>query len=342
MLWTMCVWLAAHMTAAGATHEVTAELDQIEAAVAILEIQAEGGEPDEGMWQALWNSHGYERLIERETAMGREDGFDIKLKEWMTSSETVARARGFRQALTRWREFDPSAAAARARAYLPAGTPLRATLYPVVKHTSNSFVFDLSGDAAIFMSVDPQTSSEMIQAVMTHELHHVGLARCPDTADMERLSETQQQVVSWLGILGEGVAVLATAGGPMRHPHYYSPATEYLVWERDVADFARDLERMETFFMALLDGEIEEKDQRSRLFEFVSTDDVPQGPGYTVGWKMAAMVERGLGRDALLATMCDPRALLESYNRVVERTQTETARLPMWSAAFLKRLKPVE
>jgi len=65
----------------------------------------------------------------------------------------------------------------RAQAYLPAGLEIRATIYPVVKKATNSFVFDLGGEnPAIFMYVDPSIPPEKLENTLAHELHHVGIS----------------------------------------------------------------------------------------------------------------------------------------------------------------------
>ncbi|MEA2600026.1 MAG: hypothetical protein QOF89_1018 [Acidobacteriota bacterium] len=67
--------------------------------------------------------------------------------------------------------------------------------------------------------------------------------------------------------------------------------------------------------------------------------DVPQGAFYTVGWKMAAMVERARWRDALLQTICDPRSLLAAYNEVAAaHPRGDGEGLALWSADFLAAL----
>src|SRR5574341_2192604 len=99
----------------------------------------------------------------------------------------------------------------------------------------------------------------------------------------------------WMSGFAEGRAVLAAAGGPDVHPHATSDSAERAVWERDVALVPRDVARLEAFYVDLLDGKLSDEAARDRGFTFVSTDSVPQGAFYTVGWYMAAVVERELG-----------------------------------------------
>lgn len=328
------------MTAKAADNvQINLVTDEVEAALAILETASAGHTPSEKQWQALWQSAGYRRLLERETAMGRQEGFSDKLAAWLQAPANTGRAAEFRKLVEFWRGFDAATAGERAHAYLPQGFVLRATLYPVIKHTQNTFVFDVQNDPAIFMTINPEDSVESIAATMTHELHHIGLGQCPALADYDKLNPRQQRAVDWLSVFGEGLAVLATAGGPMRHPHFYSTPEEYLVWERDVANFKRDIPRVEAFFKSILDGSLPEERQRAELFTFIATEDIPQGAAYTAGWKMAALVERRFGHAALVSVMCDPRELLKLYNRAASETVASSAEnLPLWSEDFIASL----
>jgi hypothetical protein len=72
---------------------------------------------------------------------------------------------------------------------------------------------------------------------------------------------------------------------------------------------------------------------------FVSTDDVPQGPYYTVGWLMSAVVERELGRQRLVEPLCDPAMFLRDYNRAAQAKMSRGhAPLPIWSDVLINRI----
>jgi hypothetical protein len=57
-----------------------------------------------------------------------------------------------------------------------------------------------------------------------------------------------------------------------------------------------------------------------------------QGPWYTVGWKMAVVVEQTFGTDAVIQGAADPRVLLGNYNRAVRERRLD---LPLWSDRVL-------
>ena len=181
-----------------------------------------------------------------------------------------------------------------------------------------------------------------LENTLAHELHHVGSTACDEPEGIDSLSAAASKVVNWLSAFGEGLAVLAAARGPNVHPHASSKADAWIVWERDVANFDRDLRRLEAFFQTVLDGKLTEEEQRTNLFRFINTDDVPQGPFYTVGWKMASIVEQAQGRDAVIAAVCDPRVLLSTYNRVVKSQQWSSDSLALWSESFLASIKARE
>jgi hypothetical protein len=142
-----------------------------------------------------------------------------------------------------------------------------------------------------------------------------------------------------LGAFGEGLAVLAAAGGPDVHPHATDNPDAWLVWERDVANFNTDLRRLEAFFRDLLAGKLPAEEANRRLFSFIDAEGVPQGPFYTVGWKMAVLVEKAKGRETLVKILCDPRALLAAYNEAAAaHPRKDGEGLAMWSPDFLAGL----
>jgi hypothetical protein len=265
---------------------------------------------------------------------------DSSFRAFVLSPELQGHVPALRRALEGWRTLDARAAAARAFAYLPPGTVLRARIYPVIKPRTNSFVWDLHGDPAIFFYLDPEVAPAKAENTLAHELHHVGFAQgCPGTPDAATGPERARD---WLGGFGEGLAVLAAAGGPNVHPHASSPAAERAVWDRDVARWKTDFAALERFFLDVAhDRAGSEEETTRRGFTFISTDPIPQGAFYTVGWTMGATIERELGRAALVGAMCDHPALLRLYNRAAARINRRGGdRLPLWSEELLRLVNP--
>lgn len=319
--------------------QVTVVTDQAEAVLAIAEAAARGDAPDSAAWARLWSAEGYQRLKSREAGMGRPMS-DSAFRAFVLSPALRERLSALRRAVGEWRALDARAAAARAFAYLPRGTVLRARIYPVIKERTNSFVWETRTDPAIFFYLDPGQSPAQAENHLAHELHHVGFAAaCPAAADDARGAELAR---GWMGGLAEGLATLAAAGSPHVHPHAWSPAAERAVWDRDVVAWKRDFAQLERFFLDVAHGRAGTDEEITRRgFRFVTTDSVPQGPFYTVGWVMGSTVQRELGRDVLVAAMCDPGTLLAAYNRAAGRINARGGdRLPLWSAELLRLVPP--
>lgn len=319
--------------------DVRVVTDEADAVLAILDHLAAGREPAESAWQRLFATEGYRRLRQREEAFHRAIT-DSAFREFVRSPDLLARAPALRATLARWVAADPTAAARAAFLYLPAHARIRATVYPAIKPRTNSFVFEPRTNPAIFLYLDPAVSAPKFANTMAHELHHLGYANaCPDPPPDSTVPSGVRAARDWMGGFAEGRAVLAAAGGPDVHPHATSDSAERAVWERDVALVPRDLARLETFYLDLLEGRLSDEAARERGFTFVATDSVPQGAFYTVGWYMAAVVERELGRERLVATTCDPARFLSDYNRAAARVAARgEPPPPRWSDALLARV----
>lgn len=318
--------------------------DQAEAVLEVLNARASGREPSPEMWGRVFESEGYRRLRAREIAMGQPFGEEA-FRAFVTSDSVLARAEQLRATLDGWVAADMVAAARRAFAYLPDDAVIRAKVYPVIKPKTNSFVFEPATDPAIFLYLDPDRTAARLENTVAHELHHIGYAgACPDPDPA--LPKGVRDARSWMSGFGEGLAVLAAAGGPDVHPHATSGPAERATWDRDVAHVVRDMDRLERFFLDLVAESMTEEEARARGFAFVVSDDVPQGAFYTVGWHMSATIERELGRDRLIATLCDPVQLLIDYNRAAKRDRSRRAELgqpearaPVWSDSLVDRLR---
>jgi len=295
---------------------------------AVLNIVAKKGQGvTDADWQRLFSSEGYVRLKKRDTQMGRPFE-EADFRTFVLSDDLAKRAPELTRTLGLWTGVDPSAAARRALAYLPEGAHIRAKVYPVIKPKDNSFVFEVKTDPAIFLYLDPAVPPEKLENTLAHELHHIGFGgSCPAPAveaEVAKLPAATRTALLWMGGFGEGLAMLAAAGGPDIHPHAVSPATDRERWDRDVARFPEDLRRIEAFFRDVLVRKLSEEEAQKTAMTFYGE----QGPWYTVGWKMAATIETALGRDRLVAAACDPRRLLPAYNEAARKLG---GGLPLWS-----------
>ena len=314
-----------------ATPDLTIVTDEVEAALAILDLRGAGASVSDAAWQRLFRSEGYRRLAAREAAMGREFG-DSAFRAFMTSDSLLRRAPALRRTLQEWRAARLDDAGRKALAYLPPGTALRAKVYLLIKPRPNSFVFEAATDPAIMLYLDPTRTPAQFENTVAHELHHIGYASGCDSSPDAPADSAVSTARQWLSAFGEGVAMLAAAGGPDVHPHATSPAEDRARWDRDVANAPADLRRVEAFLLDVLDRRVTDPDSISRAaMSFFGV----QGPWYTLGWVMASTVERNAGRTALVNALCDPVQLLVAYNDVTRRQGTA---LPVWSDALLARL----
>ena len=126
------------------------------------------------------------------------------------------------------------------------------------------------------------------------------------------------------------------AGGADVHPHTVSDISDRERWDKDVANFNEDLKRVEAFFLEVADGKLSGDAETKAGFAFFGI----QGPWYTVGWKMAVVIEKAYGRKRLIDAFCDSGQLLPTYNSAAKRFN-KSARKPtgLWSEDLLRRLR---
>lgn len=332
------VLLVAASTAAGAAVDLRIDSSQADAALALLDQRAAGAAGSKADWERLFSCEAYLRLERRELSMGRafpREGF----REFVFSDELAARREALAVTLAAWRQVDLAAVAARIVPYLPAEARIRATVYPVIKPKSNSFVFETETDPAIFLYLDPGQSAEEFANTVAHELHHVGLASL-SAAFRERIAKLPdhaRQAARWIGAFGEGLAVLAAAGSPDVHPMRDFPEADRIRWDQDQQSFDQHLAQIDGFLSDLVSGGFARPEVADRVaFGFFGY----RGPWYTVGWRMGAIVERRYGRPALLECMADPRQLLVRYNQAAAEANAAggAVPLPLWSEPLLAAL----
>lgn len=309
--------------------------DEAEAALTLLRQRQAGQAPSDSDWRRLFNSNGYRHLAEREAAMGR--GFsDSGFATFLVSDSVLRRATALEAALPGLEHADVSAAAARALAYLPRGTPLRARLYLEIKPATNSFVFTGRDSVpSIFLYVRSDYRPAQLENTIAHELHHIGLnAACPEPP-LTHATPAQRMLLLYLGAFGEGQAMLAAAGSPTAHPHAADADSIRERWDRDMAHAPADIDSLSAFFTAVLDARLTSADSVS---EQARTYYGVQGPWYTVGWLMAATIERERGRDALIGSLCQPTRFIALYNEAAQSADRRGATLPLWPAPLVQRL----
>ena len=315
-------------TAASGRDELTFMTHEAETALAILSTEARGEKVDGESWQRLFTSEGY-RLRQRREASMQRPFTDDEFRAFLGAPETIAAAPALTRTLAEWRARSLTGAARLAQAYLPSDTPLRARVLVVVKPRSNSFVFKADGVSLVFLYLDPKQTPAQFENTVAHELHHIGIgAACPDPPK-GTYSPPVALARTFVGAFGEGFAMLAAAGGPEVHPHASSQSEDRARWDRDLSHLDADLGAVERFLVDILDGRLADERQ---AFAAAAPFWGVQGAWYTLGWRMAASIEKRFGRARLIRDECDPVALLADYDATVPAGGAR------WSDAFLRRL----
>lgn len=312
---------------------LTVDPTEAQLVLGMLDQRAAGRLPADSDWARLLASAPYRRLAERERSMGRafDDG---AFKTFVLSDSLLAARTQLRRTLQAWMARDLVPAAQGILPYLPAEARIRATVYPVIKPRTNSFVFDTKGNPAIFLYLDPAVPAPKYRNTVAHELHHIGFASVtrPEAAADSALAKGTRDALDWMSAFGEGFAMLAAAGGPRVHPHATSLPADRQRWDADMMHTDDDLAKVEAFLMDLIEGRIATEDEVNRRgMEFFGV----QGPWYTLGYRMAATIERRYGRRVLIEAMRDPRVMVHRYNAAIAEENRRGAHHALWSARFV-------
>jgi len=305
--------------------------DESEASLAIIERHARGEAVRPSEWGALFASAGYRALAARDSAFGAPRN-DSSFARFLMGDSLAARAPALAERVRAMSRLDVTAAARQALSYAPQQARIAATIFPVIKPQPNSFVFGPDTAPQLFLFVNTDETPAHFFNRLTHELHHVALnTACPEDP-APNLPQPVHALVRNLGGFGEGLAMLAAAGSPDVDANAESDAATRARWDADVKDYPRQFAQIEAMVRGVVSGQIMTRDSVRALAQ---TFYGAQGPWYVVGWKMAAAIEKELGRPALIAAMCDPRQLMATYNRAVMHAN---AALPTWDERLLAAL----
>jgi hypothetical protein len=350
MLCTLCclagmVPAASARTAANNRIQLTLDTSEADQVLAILALRQAGKPVADAQWQKLFATAPYQRLKQREKKIGEQfhdssRAFsDEEFKKFVLSDDLLQRALRLRETLERWKQADLRGSAERVLAYLPEEAVVRAKVYPIIKPGVNSFVWEVATDPTIFLYLDPEVTREKFENNVAHELHHIGVGSLGPiyTQKIAALPARARSAAGWMGGFGEGLAVLAAAGGPDVDPHAASTPQEHSRWESELAGFNADLPAVNNFFLDVLSGKLADDDAvNAKGSSFFGSH---QGPWYTVEYKMAVMVERRYGRTVLIRAMLDYRCLLALYNQAAaEQNAAGKQQLPLWSATVLSHV----
>ena len=327
--------------------DVAIRLDasQARGTLALLAVRKSGKTVTREAWDRVFETEAYRRLLARETdidkLLGIDRGYsDASFLEWAESDEALEGLEARERTLASWMAVDANEAGRKAMKYLPAHVAMKATVYLIVRKQTNSFVWDLPHDPAIFLWVGPDLSAGEMAMTLAHELHHVGLSGACRRDDRE----TEGPVATargWLSGFGEGLAVLAAAGGPDAPTHPAGQTELIASWDARQDSLETDMRRVEAFLTDVATGTVEGEEAQQRGMAFVNTATVPQGAFYTLGWFMGATIEREFGREAVIEATCDHGLLLTRYQQAARKASARGSakRLPLWSEDVLALLR---
>lgn len=314
---------------------LTLNTSEADAVLAILGKRAAGQEVDAADWEKLFTSEPYVRLKKREASMHR-DFTDEDFKAFVTSDGLAAQAASLERTLDAWKKTDLAVSAKRILPYLPLNATVKATVYPVIKPKTNSFVFETDTNPAIFLYIDPGQSQSEFENTVAHETHHIGFSEANKhyQEQIKSLPENARKAAEWMGAFGEGLAVLAAAGSADAHPMKDFNSDQRIRWDQDMKFADRDLIELNQFFLDLIAGGFAKPEVADHVaFTFFGN----RGPWYTVGYLMGRTVEKNFGRAVLIECMTDPRQLLAKYNEAAaNQNEKGKDKLPLWSSEIMQ------
>lgn len=316
--------------------QLTLDTTEADQALRILHKQAAHKPVTNEDWNILFTTVPYQWLKAREESMHREFS-DDDFKKFLLSPTAGAKTREWEQTLDAMKTADLAALGARVLEWLPPQATIHARVFPEIKPKTNSFVWHKDKeDPAIFLYLEQQTKAQFENTV-AHECHHIGLGSldAQQEAMLAKLPPNARKAAEWLGAFGEGEAMLAAAGSADLHPHWEDDAIKRARWDSDMAHFNQDLAAVQQMLLDILDAKLKTDEEiRQRADPFWGY----QGAWYTVGYEMAALVEKQYGRKAFNECLLDPRQLLVKYNEIAKKANADGAQMATWSDDLLQKL----
>jgi hypothetical protein len=330
-----------HGGAQGATAaNIHLKLDPSEAdrAIQIVEAERSGRPVAERHWKALFATLPYRALRAREASVGAPFT-DDEFKAFLGSPAALAEIDTWKRTVAGMKSANMAEIGKRILDWLPSGATLHASVFPEIKPRPNSFVWRSrpSDPPAIFLAVQKQSRNSFRNTV-GHELHHIGLDSLERRQDALQagLPPQVKLAVKWMSAFGEGEAMLAAAGSTERHPHWEDDAVARARWDSDFMHFNADLKSVQDLLIDILDGKLKtDAEIQKRAAPFWGY----QGAWYTLGYEMAALVDKRFGRKSFDQCLLDPRLLLLRYNQVAKEANAQGASLETWSPELIEKLQ---
>lgn len=222
-----------------------------------------------------------------------------------------------------------------ASAALPAGRRNASCSRLSGHQTPDSFVFETNKDPAIFLYLDPNISSGQFENTVAHELHHIGLSSLDAQYEqrIQALPDNVRKAARWMGALGAGIAVLAAAGSPDVAPLSVYPQRDQIDWDLQMERVSAQLQDVNQFFIDTIRSDL----RNDAIAREGATFFGYRGPWYTVGYLMAATIEKRLGLAALVETLKDPRDFVARYDEPASaRNAKGGEKIPLFSSEVLE------
>lgn len=291
---------------------------EIDGAAALLDIfAAEKVDPDavetaldhNEFFLAFYESMGIDRetireLILEPTTEREHDVLDSLRSGFAEAAADPTAVRGYLHELS---AIDPARVATHVSRYLPANASLDVTVHATIDGFNGGFRFQ--NDVGI--SVVGQTTDD-VQAVLAHELHHAGLFDVleeePVGAMLERDGPDADAIELLVTLAGEGLAIHYAQGGLESFSEATVMATiqEYRVREREL--FAT----VEDGFRTLLTGNGGDE-RETAVQELLIDEEGSLAPVHYIGARMVDVADRIHDTEAIVESATDPGEFLRLY-----------------------------
>lgn len=312
--------------------------DEIKAVLNILYKRKQGENTEKLDWKRLFSSDGFKLLKQREEDMGNQ----LKKKAFKDFLLNEIEPEGydqFQNAYQNLKDINFNKIINKTKRYLPDQAIINTDIIPVIKPASNSFVHNIDNKLVLFLYLKPSISKKELTNKLIHELHHIGLDDIYQKSDYTHLPKPVQRMIEWTNAFGEGFAMLAAAGSPAVHPNRFDEQLKER-WDENISNFNRDFKEIEKFLLDILNKNFSnQKDLYDKGFQLM-TNNGGQGSWYTVGYKIAVVIEKMTDKKVLTDCMKDFTKLYLTYNKlVVQYNKKYKEKLPQFSEKIIGSLK---
>lgn len=312
--------------------------DEIKAVLNILYKSKQDKKIEELDWEQMFSSDGFKLLRQREEEMGNQLKQET-FRDFLLNEIEPEGYDKFQNAYQNLKEINFDKIISKTKRYLPNDVVINTDIIPVIKPTSNSFVHNIDNKLVLFLYLKPNISKQELINKLIHELHHIGLDDVYQKSDYTHLSKPAQRMIEWTNAFGEGFAMLAAAGGPDAHPNRFDEQLKAR-WNENISNLNRDFKEIEKFLLNILNKNFSNQEELYNKGFQLMTKNGGQGPWYTVGHKLAVVIEKMTDKKVLTDCMKDFTQLYLTYNKlVVQYNKKYNENLPQFSEEIIGGLK---